>query len=116
MKMRDLTNFERNLITKFAGALEPISRAQLLDDLEKSLANPVVPDGSRTLFEITGYDRPVYRGQHLFPLEGHMLDEDGIELTVLLHADENGRLLELEFVRWDDSSLISPVWDSLRLS
>jgi hypothetical protein len=43
------------------------------------------------------------------------LDSDGIELSVLLHADENGRLLELEFMRWDSSDLLGPNWETLRL-
>jgi hypothetical protein len=47
--------------------------------------------------------------------EGRMLDSDGTELSVLLHADENGRLLELEFMRWDSSDLLGPNWETLRL-
>ncbi len=44
-----------------------------------------------------------------------MLDKDGAELSVLLHADENGRLFELEFVRWDEGPLVGPEWGTLKL-
>lgn len=42
-----------------------------------------------------------------------MRDRDDAELTVVLYADENGRLLELEFMRWADGDLQAPNWDTL---
>ncbi|WP_162579839.1 DUF6984 family protein [Variovorax sp. PBS-H4] len=59
--------------------------------------------------------RPPHRGQHPFGVEGRMLDSDGTKLSVLLHADENGRLLELEFIRWDSGDLLGPRWETLSL-
>lgn len=44
-----------------------------------------------------------------------MLDGDGVDLSVLLYADENGHLLELEFIRWDASDLVGPQWNTLTL-
>lgn len=67
------------------------------------------------MFEIAGYKRPMYRGQHPFGVEGRMLDSDGVEVSVLLHVDENGRLLELELIRWDSKDLLGPRWETLRL-
>lgn len=115
MNMRPLTHEERTLIVNFASKLDEAERTQLLEDLENSSATPGTPDGSRVLFDIAGYERPPYRGQHLFRVEGRMLDSDGTELSVLLHADENGRLLELELIRWDSNDLLGPRWETLRL-
>ncbi|GAA4345101.1 hypothetical protein GCM10023165_28830 [Variovorax defluvii] len=113
--MRPLTHEECALIAAFADKLDESERTQLLDDLKLSTASEATHDGSRIVFDITGYERPQYRGQHLFNIEGKMLDSDGAELSVLLHADENGRLLELEFIRWDASDLLGPCWETLRL-
>jgi hypothetical protein len=115
MNMRPLTHEERMLIANFANRLGEGERTQLLEDLKKASAAPATTDGSRVVFVIAGYERPPYRGQHPFGVEGRMLDSDGTELSVLLHADENGRLLELEFMRWDSSDLLGPNWETLRL-
>ena len=99
----------------FASKLAKDQRAQLLKDLEDASAELGTADGSRVLFDIAGYERPPYRGQHPFSVEGRMLDSDGNELSVLLYADENDRLLELEFIRWDSCDLLGPRWDTLKL-
>jgi hypothetical protein len=115
MNMRPLTYEERTLLANFASKLEERQRKQLLEDLKHASAEPRTPDGSRILFAISGYERPPYLGQHLFPIEGTMLDYDGNELSVLLYADENNRLLELEFIRWDSCDLLGPRLDTLKL-
>lgn len=113
--MRPPTEDEKRLITKVAKTLGGAEGAQLLEDLPRTTVASATSDGSRVEFEIAGYTRPVYRGQHPFGIEGKMLDRDGTELSVLLHADENGRLYELEFVRWDGNTAVSPDWRTLRL-
>lgn len=115
MNMRPLTHEERMLIATIASKLGESERTQLLEDLKLTLATRCTPDGSRIGFEILGYERPPYQGQHPFGVEGRMLDGDGAELSVLLHADVNGRLLELEFIRWDSKSILGPCWGTLRL-
>jgi hypothetical protein len=112
---RPLSREERNLIARVAEKLGGKDGKQLVADLEDASAESETPDGSRILFEISGYARPPYRGQHPYGVEGKMLDRDGTELSVLLHADENGRLLELEFVRWDAGDLVGPDWETLKL-
>lgn len=114
MNMRILSDEETNLITHFANRLDTAERMQLLSDIAMASAEAVTPDGSRIKFEIAGYQRPPYRGQHPYGVEARMLDTDGAELSVLLHADKNGRLLELEFIRWDSNSLIAPRWETLK--
>ena len=113
--MRPLTHEERMLVAKFASKLGESERVQILEDLEVTLATRCTPDGSRIGFEIIGYERPLYQGQHPFGVEGRMLDADGAELSVLLHADKNGRLLELEFIRWDSRDIIGPCWETLNI-
>ena len=67
------------------------------------------------MFDLSGYLRPPYRGQHSYPSEGKMRDRDGAEVTVVLYADENDRLLELEFIRWGDGDLIGPDLSTIEL-
>jgi len=81
--MRPLTTEERTLITRVADRLDQSERDQLRADADNATAVPATPDGSRIRFEILGYQRPPYRGQHPFGVEGKMLDRDGTELSVL---------------------------------
>jgi hypothetical protein len=113
--MRQLTTEERSTIRGFASKLIDVKRLQLLDDLENATVCMVSGDGAITEFEIAGYTRPEYCGQHPFGAEGRMLDADDAELSVLLHADGNDRLLELEIIRWDSGDLMGPRWNTLRL-
>lgn len=115
MTMRDLTPAERNVIREVARRLPDGERDRLLEDMERATAESQSVDGSRIVFSIAGYVRPPYRGQHPYPVEGKVQDRDGSELSVLLHADENGRLLELEVVRFDEGDVMGPVWGTLRL-
>ena len=115
MIMRDLTSSEKNLIRSIALRLPNEEGSQLLLDMAQATAVSIPCDGSRVIFNISGYQRPAYRGQHPFPVEGKVRDQDGSELSVLLYADENGRLLELELVRFDEGDVIEPDWSTLRL-
>ncbi|WP_444957145.1 DUF6984 family protein [Microbulbifer sp. ZKSA002] len=110
-----LTNNEQNLIFKVSCQLNQKEGEQLRADLENAYVEYRAPDGAIVKFGIAGYERPRYRGQHLYGVEGKMADKDGEELCVLLYADENNRLLELEIIRWDESDLIDPKWESLSL-
>lgn len=111
--MRPLTIEERTLLVRFASELSETTRGQLLEDIAHALADAQTPDGSRIKFEIAGYERPPYRGQHSFGVDGRMVDADGTELSVCLYADEDGRLLELEIFRWDFQKVIRPQWQTL---
>jgi hypothetical protein len=113
--MRSLSNEEQNLITRFAEKLNENKRSQLLVDAAHATAKEVSTDGSRILFNIADYRRPSYHGQHSVGVDGRMLDADNAELSVCLYVDENGRLLELEFIRWDPTDLLSPQWSTLQV-
>jgi hypothetical protein len=113
--MRNLSENEKNLITRFSEKLDGTQRKQLLSDLDTAVVKLDAEDGSRVMFDIANYHRPAYAGQHLFNAEGRILDRNGAELSVLLYADENGHLLELEFIRWDSSRILGPRWSSLKV-
>lgn len=113
--MRLLSSEEKVIIELFANKLDQLERVQLLEDLSNSSAETVSSGGSRVIFEIENYQRPPYEGQHLYGAEGRALDDDGTELSVQIYADQNGRLLELEIVRWDFNDIINPKWDTLKV-
>lgn len=115
MTLRALTTDERSIISAIAQELEAPDRIQLLADLENATARTVATDGSLIEFEIAGYARPAFRGENPFDVEGRVLDNDGAELLVLVHADHNGRLLELELVRFERGEVIGPDWSTLQL-
>lgn len=110
-----LSKNEDLLIRCLAEKLDADKRDKVLADLACTTVLSRAEDYSRIIFQIANYNRPEYKGQHLFNVEGAILDKDGYELSVLLHADENDRLLELEFIRWDSDDVISPQWDTLKV-
>lgn len=110
---RSLTSSEVMVIQQVAERLSPDQRKQLLKDLSLARAERATPDGARIIFEIRGYQRPPYRGQRSFGVEGELRDKDGTKLSFDLFADENGRLLELELIRWGEGNVIEPDWSTL---
>ena len=113
--MRDLTSQEKRVIEAFARRLPEGQRKDLLADLSVASVLHVLDDGSRVVFSIAGYKRPPVRGQHAFPVEGRARDLDGAKLSVVLYADENHRLLELELIRFDPGSVRGPDWTTLEV-
>lgn len=111
--MRTVSNFESALIEAVAAHLPANSASQLQADLAYATAVEMGTGGARVGFVISGYERPPYQGQHAYPVELLMQDADGAELTPILHADANDRLLELEIIRWEGAELISPQIESL---
>lgn len=110
--MRELTECEIESIKRFSRVLPQVKRDQLLMDLDRALVKVVSEDGCRIIFDITGYSRPPYIGQHLIGAEGRMLDCDGNEMTVCVYVDQNDRLLELEIISWGDAAG-APNWGTL---
>jgi hypothetical protein len=113
--MRPLEQHERELIDRIAERLDERQRRQLLEDAGVATAETINDDGSIIRFHLQGYERPPYRGQHAIPVEAVVQDADGASISVLLHQDENDRLYELEFVRYDDGELMAPKWETLKL-
>lgn len=111
--MRKLSDFEILVIEGVAKLLPPHDAERLLDDLRGASVDEAVGSSGRTIFSISGYKRPAYRGQHQYVVEVRLADADGADLTAVLYADENGRLYELEIIRWADGELIAPDVNSL---
>jgi hypothetical protein len=111
--MRRLNANEAALVTGLVANLDEATRSQAMKDLANAAAVPVTEDNSRIVFDITGYARPAYHGQHAIGREAKMRDRDDAALSIVLYADENGRLLELEFIRWAGGALQGPNWGTL---
>lgn len=114
---RELTDTEKLLISRIAAMLpDEARRQQLLMDMANATAEVMETKGAtRIIFHIKGYERPPYRGQHSFGVEGKLFDKDDMPLMLNLYADENDRLLELELIRQGPGSIKGPIWDALVL-
>lgn len=115
MTMQAINSNEKSLIEKFAEHLPASEKRDLLVDLGVAVVSEFASDRSWLIFDIPGYVRPQYEGQHAFNVEGKILDEDGGVASVILYADANNRLYELEFIRWDAKEIIGLKWDTLEL-
>lgn len=91
-------------------------KEQLLTDLDHCFVSETVPDGSILSFEIEGYKRPPehgrwqYRQRDGFVIDGTVKDADGTDMEVMLLADANHRIWELEIVRHNTGPVIRPDW------
>jgi len=112
---RELTESERDVIVKVAERLPEGARLQLLNDLRLASVSPEASSDSRIVFTLADYERPPYVGQRSLGVEGQLLDSDGARITVDVYADQGGRLLEIELVRWGDGHVIAPDWNTLKL-
>ena len=98
---------------RIAERLPPEQQQRLLQDLESAEVGWAAPDRSRVRFELRGYVRGHATGYRPYGVEGTAIDSDGAQVTVLLHADDAGRLFELECIRWADGPLKGPDWQTV---
>jgi hypothetical protein len=112
---RPPSEVEKYVVQKIANRLPRKAREQLLDDLRIAMVTEVAADGSRIVFSIMNYDRPESGRMKSFGIEGELLDKDGTKVSLDLFADENGRLFELELIRWGHGDLIEPNWATLEV-
>ena len=113
--MRALNLREVKFIEDCAALLPRERGRSLIDDLRVAVVKHEAENGGLLEFEIVGYERPLYKGQHSFGTEGKVLDFDGADVWMTLYADENDRLLELEFIRWDGKEIQELHWETLTL-
>jgi hypothetical protein len=113
---RPLGESEKLIIYRIAERLPEDKRKQLLADAGNVTAVTANEWGSRIEFHIGGYQRPQYEGQRSFGVEGKVIDRDGVEIRIDLYADQNWRLLQLEFIRMhEDGTILGPDWKTLEL-
>jgi hypothetical protein len=111
--MRELKAVEKLIVRTLAEKLDPMQRDQLLSDIAHAQVEPLNDSGTILRFHITGYSRPVPEGDQLFPVEAKAKDLDGADLEITLHHDRNGRLLDLEIIRWESGPFVEPRMESL---
>lgn len=112
--MRPLSREERHLIELLAAKLDVKTRVRLLEDLASARVVQEAADGAVLTFELEGYQRPKEPGQCLYPIEAELGAADDT-ITILLYADSNGRLLELEFINWSEKAAVDTSWRDLRI-
>lgn len=112
---RELRLEESEAIRQMANRLTDSERAQIAEDLRCAYVLTSESQPGWIVLGLRGYERPAFRGQRPFGVDGRMLDTDGAEITVVLHADANGRLLEIELIRWDEREPIAPQWSSFEV-
>lgn len=113
--MRALNLREVKVIEDCAALLPQERGGGLIDDLRVAVVKREAENGGLVEFEISGYERPLYKGQHSFGTEGRVSDVDGADVWMTLYADGNDRLLELEFIRWDGKEIQELQWETLTL-
>lgn len=113
--MRNLSADERVLILKIANRLDPVARDLLCNDLSVARVDEEKSDQAHLIFELRGYVRPPYRGQHPYGVEASLKDADNGDVSAVLYADENNRLYELEFIKWDGTQVRRLRWESAQL-
>lgn len=113
--MRSLRDGELKALCMLAERLNSDERARLVADLDGASVEEVTGDGSRLLFYLRHYERPPYQGQHAYTVGGLIKDSDGDEVSVVIYADTNNRLLELELIKWGKKPLVQPDWSTFEV-
>lgn len=120
--MRVLTDYEREVVLQLAARIaSDAERNQLIADLDHCTVEATVPDGSILRVAIEHYQRPSGHGRGLYrakddsEVTGVVKDADGAEMEVLLLADANHRLWDIEIVRYHPGSLLKPDWSTFRI-
>lgn len=101
------------MLETIASWLPPQERERLIDDVHCVTATHRV-NNATLAFDLSGYTRPPYSGQSPYSVEAAAVDEDGADLTIIAYKDKNGRLLELETIRWDGAEVCRPDVSSMR--
>jgi len=113
---RPLTPIEVRILGFIAEILSEEDKRAILDDAPR-LSVRASEDGTLLEFDIEGYERPPYSGQHTFDIDVDVRvdDIDGAHISIILFGDQNSRVLELEYLRWDFEEIRAPLWETLRV-
>jgi hypothetical protein len=113
--MRALTAEEESAVRWFAEQAGGAQRLSLLGDLADASVEEIRDKQLTIRFEIEGYKRPPYRFERPIPIDATAQDADGASLAVVLSTDANGRLFELQVMRFEHGPVLRPDWSTLRL-
>lgn len=114
MTMYQLKNEAYEVALKFARQLNPELAKTLLSDLNGANLLPQNDIGTMVEFVLPDSDPPKSGGLGDYGIEGVVNDADGAEMIVLLHTDSNGRLKDIELIRFHNGCVIQPDWTTLR--
>jgi hypothetical protein len=112
--MRPVNDTEASVVRWFAAQVDNPLRQSLLADLNQATAEVTDFEQLTIRFEISGYNRPPYRGERPVPVDAAVQDTDGATLAVVLATDENRRLFELQVIRFEKGPVLGPDWSTLR--
>ena len=112
---RPLNAAETSLIRWFAEQLGEPGRQSLLSDLGNATAEEIDDLHVTIRFEIDGYLRPSLIVERPLPIDAAVVDADGAILSVVLVLDQNGRLLQLDVLRFESGQVLGPDWRTLRV-
>ena len=104
---------ERRLIGLVAERLDENTRTALMRDAAKAT---VTVNGDFLQLELRDYDRPPYLGHSNLPVEGKLRDVAGGAVSALINTDQNGPLLEIEFIWWENESGTALDWSTLEIA
>jgi len=113
--MRPLTATEIAVVRWFALQIDEPQRESLINDVDKATADEIRDEQLTIRFDLEDYTRPPYRFERPLPIDAAVLDTDGSTLAVVLATDENGRLFQLQVIRFEDGPILGPDWSTLRL-
>lgn len=105
---------EKMIVARMCEGLPPAQRARMLADLASASVQPLNDDGSIVEFQLQDYTRFPGIGRRV-AVDGIASDRDGAHLNVILFTDENGRLYELEVVRYDEGNVIGLDMETLKV-
>ena len=111
--MRPLSAVEREVVGWVAQRVDESQRRDLLGDLDKATAEEIRDEHLTLRFHLDGYTRPPYRFERPLP-SATVVDRDGAKLDVTVSLDENGRLFELQVIRFEHGPVQGPDWTTLR--
>jgi hypothetical protein len=109
---RAFSDDERAFLESMADKLPLRECERLRHDIEIAR---VIVDRDFLLIDLPGYERPEHKGQRSLAFEGEMRAADGGPMTLLVHVDQNERLLEVEFIYWESIGGRAPDWSTLSI-
>ena len=104
LTLRPLTASERALLDKLVETSFPGSN-EIKAQLQSIKVRTIDDDGSLELVSTSG---PAAKVTGRVPVEGELLDRDGVGVHVLLHV-VGGRITELEVYKEDGSEVLNPL-------
>jgi len=107
-----MTESIRLIAEQMADRLDEPYRSNALADLKVATAEEYRDEHLFVRFDIDGYHRPEPTLAMTYPLRASVRDADGAKLSLALIADQNGRLYELEILRFDKGPVLAPDWST----